>query len=114
MSTLQSVSQPTVDTNLDIDIDRSFHLWITRGLERNPELAKKINYVYQINIKRESNTPTSWILDLSDGKGSLYREPKKDIKCVVTIDESDLVKTIVDKNHWNTVFKFTLIFISLI
>ena len=101
MASLQSVSQPSIDEN--IDVERSFELWINRALERNEDLAKKINFAYQIDVKLKSNATSTWILDLSSGTGSISQKPKEGIKCIVTIEESDLLKAILDKNHLRNV-----------
>jgi hypothetical protein len=56
MSSVQSVPQ----VSLSIDIDSFFEQWIIKSLERNPELAKKINHIYQINISRKGAVFSSW------------------------------------------------------
>ncbi len=52
----QSVPQVSPPT----DVDSFFEQWIVKSLERNPELAKKVNNIYQINISRKGTIFSSW------------------------------------------------------
>jgi hypothetical protein len=56
MSSVQSVPQVSPST----DVDSFFEQWIIKSFERNPELAKKINHIYQINISRKGVIFSSW------------------------------------------------------
>lgn len=97
MTSLPIVSHQS--NTVGVDIDRSFEQWIYNSLERSPDLAQKINLVYRFHIRHASGHISSWVLDLSEKGGALYRQPKADVKCEVTIDESDLLKAFVDKRH---------------
>ncbi|CAG2162700.1 unnamed protein product [Oppiella nova] len=102
MSSAQSIPQQMMTS--DIDIDRSFETWVNTSLQRKPDLAQKINCVYQINIRQKPNSVSTWILDLSQGSGALYRQAKNEVKCSLTIDESDLIQAIMNKSHLHKLF----------
>ncbi|XP_054166065.1 uncharacterized protein LOC128963578 [Oppia nitens] len=99
----QSVSQ-VINSTEDIDIERSFEVWINRSLKRRPDLAKKINVIYQINIKFGPNSVKPWTLDLTTGSGNYYKGSKSDVKCSIGLTDSDLANILINKNYLRKLF----------
>uniref|UniRef100_A0A2R5LJG5 Peroxisomal multifunctional enzyme type 2 n=1 Tax=Ornithodoros turicata TaxID=34597 RepID=A0A2R5LJG5_9ACAR len=61
-------------------------------VEESPELAKKVEAIYEYHITVGGKEAAVWTLDLKNDKGSVYKGPTKKGRpnCVITISDEDM------------------------
>jgi len=74
-----------------------------QAIEKHPDLIEKVKTVYQFNIT--GSHPTTYTLDLKNGKGDVYEgTPKSKPDCVMTISDDDYFDMATGKFDGQTAF----------
>lgn len=61
---------------------------LTKKLAHQPDLAPKVQAVYEWRIRKDGKEASKWTLDLKNGVGAVYRgSPKEPASCVVIMDD---------------------------
>jgi hypothetical protein len=62
---------------------------MNRAIQNNPSLIQKVNAVFQFNLETKEGTTVSYIVDVKNGKGGVFRDNPSNVKPDVTITISD-------------------------